>query len=93
MLLILLLSSIFYTQVKLGVANLLTKLVAPASVIQAAIPGMFENTPDHFFSDAMEVFEKNASLCYAKLKDIPGLSPVMPEGAMYIMVSVGSEDS
>lgn len=54
---------------------------------------MFENTPDHFFSDAMEVFEKNASLCYAKLKDIPGLSPVMPEGAMYIMVSVGSEDS
>lgn len=74
-------------QVKPGIANLLTKLIAPAAVIQGAIPDMFKNTPDHFLRDTMQVFEENASLCYGKLKDVPGLAPVMPEGAMYMMVS------
>lgn len=69
-----------------GIQNLLTKLVAPASLIQAAIPDMFKNTPESFFIETMEVFEKNASLCYSKLKDVPGLQPVMPEGALYMMV-------
>ena len=64
----------------------MTKLVSPAAFIQAALPDIFANTPEHFFSEAMEVFEKNANLCYDKLKDVPGLTPVRPEGAMYIMV-------
>lgn len=83
---------------KLGAGNLLTKLVAPASIIQAVIPDMFKNTPASFFSETMEVFEKNALLCYSKLKGVLGLKPVMPEGALYMMVcgqqlklSVGSK--
>ena len=66
--------------------NFLTKLVAPASVIQAAIPDMFKNVPDSFFTDTMEVFERSASMCHSKLKDVPGLTPVLPHGAMYMMV-------
>jgi tyrosine aminotransferase len=66
----------------------MTKLVAPASLIQAAIPDMLKNTPDSFFRETMEVFENNAILCYSKLKDVVGLKPVMPEGALYMMVSV-----
>ena len=79
----------FCAQVKLGVSNLMTKLVAPASLVQAAIPDMIKNTPDSFFTKTMEVFENNASLCYSKLKGIPGLKPVMPEGALYMMVRRG----
>ncbi len=71
---------------KLGIGNMFTKIVTPASIIQAAIPDMFKNTPESFFTDTMEVFEKNALLCYSKLTDVPGLQPVMPEGALCIMV-------
>ena len=63
------------------------KLIAPATVIQAAVPGMLRNVPDSFHSDTMETFENNAKLCYSKLKDTPGITPVMPAGAMYMMVS------
>ena len=76
-----------FEQVKSGVKNFLTKLVAPPAVIQAAIPDIFKNTPDSFFTDTMEVFEKSASMCYSRLKDVPGLTPVLPDGAMYMMVS------
>ncbi len=74
-------------QVKPGIKNLLTKLVAPAAVIQAAIPDIFKNTSDSFFTDTMEIFEKSASMCYSRLKEVPGLTPVIPEGAMYMMVT------
>ena len=73
---------------RLGIANFMTKLVAPPAIIQAAIPDMFNNVPQQYYADNMEVFEKNASLCYSKLKEVPGLKPVMPEGAMYMMVRV-----
>lgn len=66
----------------------MTKLVAPATVIQAALPDMFNNIPEQFYTDTMELFERNASLCYSKLKAVPGLKPVMPEGAMYMMVRI-----
>ena len=80
-------------QVKTGVANFLTKLVAPPAVIQAAIPDMIKNTPESFFIDAMEVFEKSASMCYSRLKDVPGLTPVLPDGAMYMMVRISRAPS
>lgn len=76
---------------KLGIANLQTKLLAPATIIQAALPDMFANIPEQFFTDTMDVFEQNANLCYAKLKEVPGLTPVCPEGAMYMMVSLHAE--
>ena len=32
--------------------------------------------------------QENAHLVYEGLKDVPGLNPIMPSGAMYMMVSV-----
>ena len=38
-------------------------------------------------SDGLNCFiQENACLVYKGLKDVPGLNPVMPSGAMYMMV-------
>lgn len=39
----------------------------------------------------LSAFQSNADLCYAALSAIPGLQPVRPAGAMYLMVSVERE--
>lgn len=32
--------------------------------------------------------QQHAKLCYDILKDVPGLIPTMPDGAMYMMVEI-----
>ncbi len=71
-----------------AITNLMMKLVAPPTVVQAAIPGIYRNVPESFYIDTMKFFEENARLCFEGLKDVPGLTPLMPKGAMYIMVSI-----
>lgn len=39
----------------------------------------------------LSTFQSNADLCYAALSAIPGLQPVRPAGAMYLMVSEEGE--
>ena len=63
------------------------KLLGPCTFSQAAIPHIFENVPQSYIQHNMEVFEKNAKVCYQMLKDVPGISPIMPAGTMYMMVS------
>lgn len=57
-------------------------------MIQAAIPDVLKNVPESYIRQTMEVFESNANICYSKLKGAPGLNPIRPSGAMYIMVSI-----
>lgn len=44
-----------------------------------------------FLNFLLSAFQSNADLCYAALSAIPGLQPVRPAGAMYLMVSEESE--
>lgn len=62
------------------------RLLNPATVVQAAIPSIFTNVPQSFLSETMEVFENNAKTSYFVFSSMPGLKPVMPAGAMYLMV-------
>ena len=62
------------------------RLLNPATIVQAAIPAIFNNVPKSFLSETMEVFENNAKTSYSVFSKVPGLKPVMPAGAMYIMV-------
>merc|ERR550534_1644771 len=42
----------------------------------------------HVFDDTINVIQNNAKLAFTKLRGIPGLMPVMPQGAMYMMVKI-----
>ena len=39
-------------------------------------------------SSVNDSLQENARLVYDGLKDVPGLNPIMPSGAMYMMVGV-----
>ena len=73
------------TQVIPGLTRLAMKLLGPCTLIQAAIPEMMK-IPTSYHKKNLALFEENAKLCYEGLKSARGLAPVMPAGAMYMMV-------
>ena len=52
------------------------------------MPDILERVPKSFFLDIMRVVQDNAALSFDKLLNIPGLQPIMPSGAIYMMVGV-----
>lgn len=54
--------------------------------MQAALPDILRETPKSFYAETLEFIESNAQLFFKKISAIPGLKPVMPQGAMYMMV-------
>lgn len=80
------------------------KILGPSTVVQAAIPDIFNNVPKEFHERNIKVFQvrldvimsamilctlqENATLVCKGLSQVPGLKPVMPAGAMYLMVGI-----
>ena len=62
------------------------KLLGPCTLTQAALADIFKNVPQEYHQRNLKLFETNATICYDQLKDVPGITPVMPAGAMYLMV-------
>ena len=52
------------------------------------MPSILKDTPASFFNETLDIIEANAKLSFEKLSQIPGLRPVMPSGAMYMMVGI-----
>merc|ERR1712223_692585 len=50
--------------------------------------GILKETPASFFNETLDQIEANAKLAFEKLSQVPGLRPVMPSGAMYMMVGI-----
>ncbi|CAL1544859.1 unnamed protein product [Lymnaea stagnalis] len=77
-----------FSQVRTGLLKLSQRILGPNTLIQAALPEILKNTPQSFFDDTLKYLQTNADLFYQNLSDIPGLHPVMPQGAMYMMVGI-----
>ncbi|KAI8870230.1 tyrosine aminotransferase [Ramicandelaber brevisporus] len=76
------------SQVRDGIAALATLILGPNSLIQAALPDILHKTPATFLHDTLAQLEANALLSKKHLSAVPGLAPVMPQGAMYMMVEI-----
>ncbi|XP_049513067.1 tyrosine aminotransferase isoform X2 [Dermacentor silvarum] len=79
---------VFARGVKKGLQNLSQKLMGGSSLVQGALPSILKNTPKKFFDRTISVVQKNAEVAYKVLSTIPGLRPVMPQGAMYLLVGL-----
>ena len=64
------------------------RIIGSNTLVQGALPTILANTPKSFFDDTISVIEHNAKLAFSKLCVVPGLKPVMPQGAMYMMVKI-----
>lgn len=76
-----------FKEVRSGLFDMATRILGANSVIQGAIPKLFE-TPAEWFEGNMKFIESMADLAYKGFCDIPGLNPVKPRGAMYMMVGI-----
>lgn len=61
------------------------------SIVQAAVPAILADTPPEFFTDTMQKLKSSAELCFGVLSKVPGLTPVMPQAAMYMMCGIDME--
>jgi len=74
--------------VRSGLNSLSQRIIGANTLVQGAIPAILAKTPKHFYKDTLNVIEENARLAHHKLSSVPGLKPIMPEGAMYMMVGI-----
>jgi tyrosine aminotransferase len=74
--------------VRQGLQCLSQRIIGSSTLIQGAIPKILEETPASFYQETLKTIEFNARLAFDRLKRVPGLKPVMPEGAMYMMVGM-----
>ncbi|XP_015769668.1 PREDICTED: tyrosine aminotransferase-like [Acropora digitifera] len=77
----------FESEVRQGLVAMSQQILGPNTLIQGALPDILAKTPQSYFENTVKVIKKNAEICYEALLRIPELKPVMPCGAMYMMVS------
>ncbi|XP_030036199.2 tyrosine aminotransferase [Manduca sexta] len=80
--------NIFQKEVREGLAQLANRILGPNTLIQRALPSILKYTPQSFFDEVVLFIENQAKLAYEELRRAPGLRPVMPQGAMYMMIEV-----
>jgi len=75
-------------EVRAGLFDMATRILGANTVAQGAVPDLFDNTPKEWFDANMAFIEGNAKLAFNTLSAIPGLKPIKPRGAMYMMVGI-----
>ncbi|KAH9502629.1 hypothetical protein Btru_073963 [Bulinus truncatus] len=77
-----------FSEVRTGLLKLSQRILGPNTLVQAALPDILKNTPQSFHQETLDYLETNAQLFYKNLSKIQGLIPVIPKGAMYMMIGI-----
>ncbi|XP_013777110.1 tyrosine aminotransferase-like [Limulus polyphemus] len=62
--------------------------MGPCTLIQGALPTILKETSQQFYNETIECVRRNAEKSYTILSKVPGLNPIMPAGAMYMIVGI-----
>ncbi len=81
-------NNILGKEVRAGLKSLSQRIIGANTLVQGALPIILKETPQSFFDHTIDVVRRNAEVAFKRLKAVPGLRPVMPAGAMYMMVRV-----
>ncbi|XP_011495141.1 PREDICTED: tyrosine aminotransferase [Ceratosolen solmsi marchali] len=64
------------------------RIIGSNTIVQGALSKILKETPQKFFDNIMQTLHAHARLTYNYISKIPGLTPIMPHGAMYMMVHI-----
>ncbi|KAG0232779.1 hypothetical protein BGW42_007939 [Actinomortierella wolfii] len=81
-------NNVFAEEVREGLNALSQLILGSNSLIQASLPDILHNTDESFYHDTRVQLEANAKLSTEILSKVPGLKVIVPQGAMYVMVSI-----
>ncbi|KAM4834038.1 tyrosine aminotransferase isoform 1-T3 [Thomomys bottae] len=79
---------IFGNEIRDGLVKLSQRILGPCTIVQGALKSILHRTPQEFYHNTLSFLKSNADLCFAALVAVPGLQPVRPTGAMYLMVGI-----
>jgi tyrosine aminotransferase len=74
--------------VRKGLNSLSQRIIGANTIVQGALPNILKQTPESFFQETLQVIEGNAKYAFERFQSVDGLYPVMPGGAMYMMVGL-----
>ncbi|XP_001603572.1 tyrosine aminotransferase isoform X1 [Nasonia vitripennis] len=75
-------------EIKKALQCLSQRIIGSNTIVQGALPKILKNTPQRFFDNVVQTLDAHATLTYNYIAKIPGLKPIMPDGAMYMMVHI-----
>ncbi|CAG0879322.1 unnamed protein product [Cyprideis torosa] len=81
-------NGIFDHEIRLGLHRLSQRIIGSNTIVQGALPAILRNTPQSFFDETISIVKRNADLAFKILSEVPGLKPIPPQGAMYMMIAI-----
>lgn len=81
-------NDIFGTEIRDALVKLSQRILGACTVVQGALENILNNTPAEFYQSTISFLKSNSEICFSELSTVPGLNPVMPSGAMYLMVGI-----
>ena len=79
-------ANIFKGRLTDNIIKMSTRLSGPNSLIQSALPYFLQETSNVWHEEQNQKIAKAADLFYDGIMKATGLTPIMPNGAMYMMV-------
>ena len=76
------------TEVRQGLIRISGRNFGPNCTVQQALPAILSNVPQEFFDDTVTRVQHHAMLAFDGLRSVPGLNPIMPKGAFYMMIGI-----
>ncbi|CAB1323422.1 unnamed protein product [Coregonus sp. 'balchen'] len=77
-------NQIFGKGIRQGLVKLSQRILGACTIVQGAIESILNDTPQEFY-------HRTIKICFSELSTVPGLTPVLPSGAMYLMVGIEME--
>ncbi|KMZ70968.1 hypothetical protein ZOSMA_18G00630 [Zostera marina] len=77
------------SQVRMAMERLMNVTSGPASIIQAALPGLLSDSNDEFHSNVVKLLESSEEALFHMIQKIPALiCHSRPQGSMFMMVQL-----
>ncbi|VDN03452.1 unnamed protein product [Thelazia callipaeda] len=77
-----------FAHIRNSLIDLAQNIVGPCTLIQAALPYILQSTDAVFFQQVNNIIYRNARIVWESLHKIPGLHPLMSNGAMYMIIRI-----
>lgn len=72
--------------VRSGVIALSQLILGSNTLVQSIVPTLLNESTEQFYEDTLLQLETNAKLCQSEIAKCSGLTAIVPQGAMYLMV-------
>lgn len=77
-----------FKDIRKGLSQLLGRNFGPNRTVQLALPGILATVPQSFFDETVKKVQLHAMTAFNLLRIIPGLEPIKPSGAFYMMIKI-----